>query len=404
MSGFLGLDVQHSGTVPALLEGGRPLPVGDGLRVWIPHAYGEGLGWGSAAAQCSLASGRATADRLLEWRRDPWDVEFLTGLRDRVARYLGLPERAGPAPGYRVVLCAGPGTPAGAEEYVEEAGLGGALRVGPAEALLCRRLASPGQPLPTGALLAVAVGERWSVLAPFRAIRSDGGPLVLTRTGPDTVLAHGGGEWTELLVGLVLARCREDAPAADLLALADGVQECAARLARADAVEWQGAYAERLFAPLVVRGAELAADPAVAGGLHLLRQAARAAVPHPSSVVLGGPGAVWPAMRSALTDPAAGASVWCGPDPATDLAAGAAWWPLLRSCFAPVPSAGYAVPAVPAQPDRGPDAAPSTPSTPSDPSTPSTPSTDRSGSGPGLLSPDSRCPDPLEVLPPWMRP
>ncbi|MFJ3977265.1 hypothetical protein [Streptomyces sp. NPDC090021] len=402
MSGFLGLDVQHSGTVAALLEGGgRPLPVGDGLRVWIPHAYGEGLGWGSAAALRSLASGRATADRLLEWRRDPWDAEFLTGLRDRVARYLGLPERAGPVPGHRVVLCAGPGTPADAEEYAEEAGLGGALRVGPAEALLCRRLASPGQPLPTGALLAVAVGERWSVLAPFRAIRPDGGPVVLTRTGPDTVLAHGGGAWTELLVGQVLARCREDAPAADLLALADGVQECAARLAQADAVEWQGAYTERLFAPLVVRGADLAADPAVADGLHELRRAARVAVRHPSSVVLGGPGAVWPAMRSALAGPAAGASVWCGPDPATDLAAGAAWWPLLRSCFTPAPPAGYAVetvgaaPVVPAPPDRGPDA---------DSSTPSTPSADRSGTGPGPFSPNSRCPDPVEVLPPWMRP
>ncbi|MFE5716972.1 hypothetical protein [Streptomyces erythrochromogenes] len=404
MSGFLGLDVQYSGTVPALLEGGRPLPVGDGLRVRIPHAYGEGVGWGSAAARCFLASGRATADRLLEWRRDPWDAGFLTGLRDRVARYLGLPEGAGPAPGYRVVLCAGPGTPADAEEYVEEAGLGGALRVGPAEALLCRRLASPGQPLPTGALLAVVVGERWSVLAPFRVMRSDGGSVVLTRTGPDTVLAQGGGEWTELLAGRVLARCREDAPAADLLALADGVQECAARLAQADAVEWQGAYAERLFAPLVVRGAELAADPAVADGLRLLGQSARAAVPGPSSVVLGGPGAVWPAIRSVLADPAAGGSVWCGPDPATDLAAGAAWWPLLRSCFAPVPSAGYAVdavgavPAVPAQPDRDPDAESSAPSSPS------SPSTGRSGSGSGPFSPGSRRSDPLEVLPPWMRP
>ena len=80
MSGVLGLDVQHSHTVPVLRETRAPVPLRDGHRALIPNAVLAGRSWGSPAAEEVLALGPAAPDRLFAWRQDPWSREFLRGL------------------------------------------------------------------------------------------------------------------------------------------------------------------------------------------------------------------------------------------------------------------------------------------------------------------------------------
>jgi hypothetical protein len=130
--GSIGIDVQAARAAACLLEwpdqatGGaaRQGAIGDGRRLLIPVATatddaGEGR-WGSAAAEEVLS--RLTADgagptagtaaglapALLAWQGEPWSEEFLGGLRQRLLRYLGLPE-SGPVRGHQLLFCADPG-------------------------------------------------------------------------------------------------------------------------------------------------------------------------------------------------------------------------------------------------------------------------------------------------------
>ncbi|MFB6888186.1 hypothetical protein ACFCX4_02590 [Kitasatospora sp. NPDC056327] len=418
MSGVLGLDVQYSHTVPALRETGAAVPLRDGHRALIPNAVLPGGAWGSPAAEEVLGLGPATPERLFAWRRDPWSPEFLRGLRDRSARYLGLSADP-PAHGYRTVVCAGPDTPDDAERRCEEAGLGTAARVTPTDALLCRRLAEP-QPLPRGGtVLAVVCAERWTALGSYRLVQEDGRTTAV-RSGPPVLRPEGAGAWTELLAGAVLARSGEGTPARDLLALLDGALECASRLDLAASVPWQGPLAERLSPPLVVWRDELARSPAVLETVDAVRRHAVAAAP--DLVLLGGSGAVWPFPHTAL---GAVAPVWRSSDPALDLAAGAAWWPALRDRFGPAPAFRPAPAPLP-RPGSGSAGAERLGSGTAGARTrargtahhdsgshdvaPDAPRPDRpgpgSGPGPGRTPSDRPDPDPVlsaEDIPPWQR-
>jgi hypothetical protein len=105
-------------------------------------------------------------------------------------------------------------------------------------------------------------------------------------------------------------------------------------------VEWTGALAEHLFAPLLTSGAELARRPAAAGLARGVAQEARrllSGAPGPAVIAVGGPGAVWPFAADALAALGLG-PVWGSGEPELDLALGACWWPQLRRALAAAPA------------------------------------------------------------------
>src|ERR1700722_11329231 len=268
MTGAIGIDVQESRTALALLEASAysvgTASVGDGVRTLVPHAYTEGA-WGSRAAQAVLASSATGPDTNLAdlpggWLRDPWDEEFLRGIRQRLDQYTGrmpLNPRT-----YQVALCLDPEPAVSSASVVrrcESAGLPDVQLVSPADALVCRWMSQAvAAPPQSAVILAVACGEAATSLRCY----------VLQRLGPAPVLngeAHatiglGSGGLTTAVARDVLARCRPGVPATALLALLDGAQELGAalRAQRSGEVQWAGPLAEYLFAPLTVTAEELA--------------------------------------------------------------------------------------------------------------------------------------------------
>jgi hypothetical protein len=303
MTGVIGIDVQATRTAVTLLEpasrGIASAPVGDGRRWLIPHAAAGGL-WGSVAAEHVLGD-RAAAiaeafpqvpdDLLLAWLVSPWSPEFLGGVRRRLDDYLGQTQ---PGPRrHQIVLATDPdsdyspgaGRPASADpaRSCAAAGLAGVTVISPADALACRWLAetawSPEPGRPSATLLVVVCGEAATLLRRYDLARpaAGGGPATaLLRPGPAGRVSGGSAGWVTGIARDVLSRCRPGVPAPALLALLDGVTELGAmtraRGAAAE-VEWTGALAEHLFAPLLTSGAELARRPAAPGGCCPVRPA-----------------------------------------------------------------------------------------------------------------------------------
>lgn len=346
MPGGIGIDVQDSRTAIALLEsvaGQRgdlaavaAASVGDGRRTLVPHAR-TATAWGSLAAEAALAelggTGLREASLLTAWRCDGWDGQFLRGIRRRLDDYTGQAPLT--ASSYRLAVCADPAAvswPAAAEN-LESAGLPGAALADPADALVCRWLADAGSPPADGAvLLAVACGEAYTIARSYAITRSGRG-FAVTPGGSSRVDA-GTGALAAALAADVLARCRPGVPAAAMLALLDGVSECAAalRARHGEAVDWSGPLAEYLFAPVQVSAPALAKRPEAAELSDFLRTEAAtlSSGTRPSVVVAGGPGAVWPLARDELGKLG---PVWQSLEPELDLAVGACWWPLLRGAF-----------------------------------------------------------------------
>jgi hypothetical protein len=413
MIGSIGIDLQDTRAAACLLEWpdqgmGRGVPrqgvIGDGRRLLFPVAAtaadgedatgsggaagsggmarsglaGSGLAgsggaadglWGSAAAEAILAragsgarpgprgaagSAAALAAGLHQWRSGPWTAEFLDGLRRRLLRYLGQPE-TGPVRSHLLSVCADPG-PDGdwghREQALEEAGLGGAELVRPADALLCRWLAGNPDLSRTRTVLAVACGEAVTELALFTV---QGTQEAIARMDRARVAA-GPDAWLADLAAAVLRVCRPDTPARGLLALLDGADEFAAALragvlapdARA---EWSGPMSQHMFEPYRASRAELAAQPSVAGWTVPVGDAAArlvAGAPGPVTALVGGPGAAWPFVADLLAvtlgagtrrASALDGGVWGSGDPALDLAFGACWWPLFKRAFNRIPTA-----------------------------------------------------------------
>jgi hypothetical protein len=369
--GSIGIDVQAARAAACLLEwpdqatGGaaRQGAIGDGRRLLIPVATatddaGEGR-WGSAAAEEVLS--RLTADgagptagtaaglapALLAWQGEPWSEEFLGGLRQRLLRYLGLPE-SGPVRGHQLLFCADPGPdgdwPGATHELLEGVGLPDAELLRPANALLCRWLAGDPDLSRPRTVLAVACGETATDLGLYAVQAAQD---AVSRVGTARVAAGARG-WLADLAAQALGFCRPDTPARALLSLLDGADEFAAALRAAPpeaAVEWSGPLSQHMFEPFRASRAELARHPAVTSWIvpvaDAATQLARGAA-GPVTVLVGGPGATWPfaadVLGVTLGPTARDGGVWGSGDPALDLAFGACWWPLFKRSFGRVPA------------------------------------------------------------------
>jgi hypothetical protein len=369
--GSVGIDMQAARASACLLEWPdqatgrrvtRQAAVGDGRRLLIPVAAtaseaGEAR-WGSEAAEAVLSrmttdgagpaagTAAALAPAVLAWRAEPWSGEFLGGLRQRLLRYLGLPE-TGQLRGRQLAFCADPGPDgdwAGAARAAQDAGLPDADLIRPADALLCRWLASDPDLSRPRAVLAVACGEATTDLVLYAV---QGTQDAVGRVGTARVPAGAGG-WIADLAVAALGMCRPDTPARALLSLLDGADELAAALRSSPAearVEWSGPLSQHMFEPYRASRAELARHPAVSRWTVPVAEAARQlarGASGPVTVLAGGPGATWPFVADLLgvtLGPAArDGEVWGSGDPALDLAFGACWWPLFKRSFGRVPT------------------------------------------------------------------
>jgi hypothetical protein len=342
VSGAIGIDPQWSRTSIGLIEGdtGVGRPIGDGRRGLVPNACGEF--WGSRAAEDALRAARIEPGpdgddgdldvdlgrQLFGWRTDPLGEPFLRGLHDRLYAYLGHTEPTNRA-GYHAHLVTGP-----AEDATEEllrrcaaVGLTSVTAVRPTDALVHRWLADPGAEFPyTGTVLAVACGETWTAATAYRVDRSPAGEWIdAVATGWRPV---GASPAIARLARTVLDRCREGVPALSLLALLDGVLEFGPALADAPAgqdVVWDGPLTDRMYAPLRLGRAAVAAWPEVARTGEAVSELARTVLaetrPGRVLVLAGGIGAVWPVPTDRLAE---FGPVWRSQEPAHDLALGAA--------------------------------------------------------------------------------
>lgn len=375
MTGVVGIDSQRSWSAVVVnevsTEGTHCSTVGDGRRHLVPHAYDEEGRWGTAAAEAALD--HSTDGALLSWRRDPWTVAFLTGVRDRLYAYLGDVAPTG-AHGYAICATApaGPDAPDAAAlgRTFAEAGLPDCRLVDPAAALVCRWLAdetSGGRLDRPRTVLAVVCGEELTTAAAFRVEATEDGRVSVRRDETAQEPATCGvGPWHAELAGTVVERCREGVRRSDALAVLDGVLEFGARVrAQRDPlepVEWMGPLADRMFATLQVSRRSLAGQDEVAQLTEAIRDRAAAAartVDDPVDLVLaGGLGAVWPFVADSLQEHA---PVWQSRHPELDLAVGATWWPALATRFGadahPVEVASTPAVERPAQPVPQPDAA-----------------------------------------------
>jgi hypothetical protein len=369
--GSVGIDVQASRAAACLLEwpdqatgrgAARQGAIGDGRRLLIPVAAtpddaGEAC-WGSAAAEAVLS--RVTADAasaaagsaamlapaLFAWRTDPWSEEFLGGLRQRLLRYLGLPQ-TGRVRGHQLSFCADPGSAgdwADAARALEDASLQDAEFLRPADALLCRWLVGDPDLSRSRTVLAVACGETATDLGLYTVEGSQDavGRIDMTR------IETGAAGWLAELAAEALGLCRPDTPARALLSLLDGADELAAALRAAPAearVEWSGPLSQHMFEPYRASRAELSRHPAVSAWTMPVAEAARQlarGASGPVTVLAGGPGATWPfaadLLGVTLGVAARDGGVWGSGDPALDLAFGACWWPLFKRSFGGIPA------------------------------------------------------------------
>jgi hypothetical protein len=333
MNGAAGVDMQRSRTMIVVTEGWQRSPVGDGHRRLVPNAQVNGL-WGSPAAEAILSDGPPLPERLTQWRTDPWSKPFLTGVHDRLTRFLGQ-VRPIHANGYVVCLSIGPDAPDNLAELCASAGLTDTEAVEPGEALVCRWLTErvPGDW--KGAVTSVACGENWTTATPY-TVDLAGGRTAVTRTGPSAFRNVGGGAWCAEVAANVLERCREGIPATALLALLDGTLELGSALRARDIVEWTGPLTDQLFAPLTFTRQEMASRPSVEQVTGTIRDLVRVTASRPDLILVGGACGVWPFIPSALGDPS---KRWQSREPEQDLAVGAACWPVLRPCFTGVPAA-----------------------------------------------------------------
>ena len=330
MIGTIGVDLQRFRSSVALMEWTAGVPrygsVGDGRRMLVPLAATEML-WGSAAAEATLADLPPTAGSLYAWRQDPWRPEFLGGLRNRLAAYLGQAPLA-PARTHQLSACVDPAEqPAEAAELLDAAGLPAAELVSPADALVCRWLSGGPDLSRARTVLAVACGETTTDLGLYAV---EGAQDAVSRVDWRRVETGASG-WLADLAAEALGLCRPDTPARALLSLLDGADELAAALRSASG---SPGGVVRAAVPAHVRPSRqpVGTGPP-SGGVRL--DSARRRAP-PAGARRGGTGnrpgwragchlAVrcrrrWPAARDG--------AVWGSGDPALDLAFGACWWPL----------------------------------------------------------------------------
>lgn len=339
----VGVDPQRTRTVVVLREGdggtADALPmVGDGYRRLIPNAVLPPDRWATVAAEALLeAIGEVPATELAalarSWCCDPLDPGFLAGLRARLFRYLG---RLDPVVrnGYRLAAVAVPGTEELLRDRFADAGLTGPIPVDPADALLARWFVDPARVAVEGGVIAVACGETWTRIAAYAPDAGD--PRKLRRLDDVSSTVDCEIDLTSVVLSKVLGRCRQGVRPAEVLPVFDGALELASQLralSPTDEVAWSGPLADRMFEPWWLSGAALTASAtSIAHARTAITERVRAAAKAsgagpPALLLVGGIGAVWPAVADALSSVG---PLWRSPEPESDLAIGAAWWPSLR--------------------------------------------------------------------------
>lgn len=356
MTGTFGVDVQATRCVISLREGSaltaRARAVGDGRRRFVPNALGPGGLWGSRAAEALTTvlpddPGAPPSAPPSDWRADPWTTEFFRGLHDRLYAYLG-----SMAPthrhGYDVCVCLEDGggrpDPDRLRQLCRDAGLTESTTVRPTDALVCRWLTETAETAAseswTGRVVAIAGGEAWTAVMAYQIDRPEGrAPRAARIEGQARLMDRGSGGWVSAMAGMIVKRCRENAPPMHDLGVQDGVMEFGARLrggSRDQKVEWTGAMADRMFDPLRLTREDCAAwdeVTRVTGGLPSMVTASLGGAHRergPDLVLIGGVAAIWPFIADAVS---ACGPVWRSSAPGEDLAAGAAWWPVFRDLF-----------------------------------------------------------------------
>jgi len=351
-----GVDPQHTRTVIVLAEGPHVRSVGDGRRHLVPNACGPDGLWGSPAAEQRLQAlddavdAADLADHVLDWRCDPLDTPFLSGLRPRIDSYLGRTGRTPRDDTVCLVVADDQDVPAG---RWAEAGLPAVTTVAPTDALVCRWLSVPRAAGPfEGRVVAVACGETRTDVAAYE-VTHDAGVVRITLAAGGGRIRAGFGVLSTELADRVLQRATEGITAAALLTVLDGTWEYGAELTDAgldDEVVWDKSLAGRMFHPLRLSHRQVAGWPVAAAARSAVASLAKSVAGRRPLLLVGGIGATWPVAADAVDDLG---EVWRSTMPAHDLAVGAAHWPQLRQLFAgPVPrprreQAATAVPAAP---------------------------------------------------------
>lgn len=352
MNGYIGIDIQHNRSVVALLETAgiaRAMPVGDGRRALVPNSSTAGR-WGSAAAEHILDTLPDPTDELRErplmpWLSDPWSIDFLHGLSDRLAAYLGRIS-ATYRHGYEVLISwpptgAGSGSPDAAtlRERCSSAGLTEITTVHPTDALLCRWLADPMSPIEIACeAIVVAAGQGWTLVTVYHVERSVDRVQIDLGTGEaNATLPVGSQALVDRLARTVLER-GERAPSRFLLPVMDGVVEYLGMLSDQHGdreLTWQGPLSDRFFAPLGFSVSQIARWPETTRLTRPIADIVRSMQGVGRHVILlGGIGSVGPFLSGALGELG---SVWHSTEPELAIAAGATWWPRLHSSFVGTP-------------------------------------------------------------------
>jgi hypothetical protein len=374
-AGIVGVDLQYSRATIGLREGmGQQMSaslVGDGTRRLVPSAIGPDGTWGSSAVEAFFKRAgtvAAAADHVLGWRVDPWSVEFLRGLRERLVAYLGgvTPDRRH---GHDVCICTGQADAIGWEDQAgadaddgspstarsallrcAAAGLNDVTFVRPTDALLCRWIAEwarhpsasgVAEPIPAKVtVLVVACGESWTAVAGYALMPGETRQLISRLPGTARRVERGCGEWSAGLARQVMARCREGTRPDAALAVLDATLELGALLGAqkdGETTEWSGPLADAMLMPLILRRREQAALEEVRlttdSVAELVAKTLPEAGPARPVIVVGGIGAVWPYVTDALQPNRDRAVLWRSSEPEHDLAIGATWWPELRRFF-----------------------------------------------------------------------
>lgn len=323
----------------ALREGAAPVrPVGDGVRLLIPHRVAGGEAWGSRAG--SQGFYHSTVASPGPWLNGPGPALFWRGLYRRWWAYLGRLEPL-PANGYQLVVGLHTAnleaTRAQLAPVIQAAGWESFTAIAAPGALVARRCLEAPLP-PVSRLMAAAVlGDTTLTVQLYRLNPAATGPRFQAVTPPLCATDCGAAAWSARVAALAAERLGYALPPAVELAVYDATWEWGAQLSsvpEGQLVPWQGPLAAAMLTPLQLSPASCSVWPeaqAVQTRLaELLSQAlATAQVRTVDELLWGGLGATWPCGIEPVARQFCRQPPWRSATPPQDIAIGAALWPEL---------------------------------------------------------------------------
>lgn len=335
-------------TALALREGVAPVrPVGDGVRLLIPHRVANDEAWGSRAGTGEVY--RSTVASPGPWLTGPGPALFWRGLYRRWWAYLGRLDPL-PANGYQLVVglhtasleAAG----AGLTPLIQAAGWESFTAIAAPDALVARRCLEAPPPSTARLLAAAVLGDTVLTVRLYQLLPAAAGPRLQAVTPPLCATDCGAAAWVWRVAGLAAERLGYALPPAVELTVEDATWEWGARLSSVppeQLVPWQGPLATAMLTPLQLSPASCRLWPeaqAVQTRLaELLRQAlATAQVSTVDELSWGGIGATWPCGIEPIARQFCRNPLWRSVTPSQDIAIGAALWPELALSPRPTPA------------------------------------------------------------------